>query len=52
MRLAKVAFRNIRRNRRRSLLSGTAIAVATMAITCKPGRGGGKGKRRTRRSAG
>jgi putative ABC transport system permease protein len=33
MKLAKVAFKNIRRNRRRSLLSGTAIAVATMAIT-------------------
>jgi putative ABC transport system permease protein len=33
MKLAKIAFRNIRRNRRRSLLSGTAIAVATMAIT-------------------
>ena len=33
MKLASIAFRNIRRNRRRSLLSGTAIAVATMAIT-------------------
>ena len=33
MKLAKIAFKNIRRNRRRSLLSGTAIAVATMAIT-------------------
>ena len=33
MKLARIAFRNIRRNRRRSLLSGTAIAVATMAIT-------------------
>jgi len=33
MKLAKIAFRNIRRNRRRSLLSGTAIAVATLAIT-------------------
>jgi len=33
MKLAKIAFRNIRRNRRRSLLSGTAIVVATMAIT-------------------
>jgi len=33
MKLARIAFRNIRRNRRRSLLSGTAIAVAAMAIT-------------------
>ena len=33
MKLAKIAFRNIRRNHRRSLLSGTAIAVAAMAIT-------------------
>jgi putative ABC transport system permease protein len=33
MKLARIALRNIRRNRRRSLLSGTAIAVATMAIT-------------------
>jgi putative ABC transport system permease protein len=33
MNLARIAFRNIRRNRRRSLLSGTAIVVATMAIT-------------------
>ena len=33
MKLARIAFRNIRRNRRRSLLSGTAIVVATMAIT-------------------
>jgi putative ABC transport system permease protein len=33
MKLATVAFRNIRRNRRRSLLSGTAIVVATMAVT-------------------
>jgi putative ABC transport system permease protein len=33
MKLGRIAFRNIRRNRRRSLLSGTAIAIATMAIT-------------------
>jgi putative ABC transport system permease protein len=33
MNLARIAFRNIRRNRRRSLLSGAAIAIATMAIT-------------------
>jgi putative ABC transport system permease protein len=33
MKLVRIAFRNIRRNRRRSLLSGTAIAVAAMAIT-------------------
>ena len=33
MKLASIAFRNIRRNLRRSLLSGTAIAVAAMAIT-------------------
>jgi putative ABC transport system permease protein len=33
MKLGRIAFRNIRRNRRRSLLSGTAIVVATMAIT-------------------
>jgi len=33
MKLGKIAFRNIRRNRRRSLLSGTAIIVATMFIT-------------------
>jgi len=32
MNLAVVAFRNISRNRRRSILSGTAIAVATMSI--------------------
>lgn len=32
MNLALVAFRNISRNRRRSILSGTAIAVATMSI--------------------
>jgi putative ABC transport system permease protein len=33
MKLAVLAFRNIRRNRRRSILSGSAIAVATLAIT-------------------
>jgi len=33
MNLARIAFRNIRRNKRRSLLSGTAVAIATMAIT-------------------
>jgi putative ABC transport system permease protein len=32
MKLAGIAFRNIRRNRRRSLLSGSAIAVAAMFI--------------------
>ena len=33
MKLGALAFRNIRRNRRRSILSGSAIAVATMTIT-------------------
>jgi putative ABC transport system permease protein len=33
VRLAAIALRNVRRNRRRSLLSMTAIAVAAMAIT-------------------
>jgi putative ABC transport system permease protein len=33
MKLARIAFRNIRRNRRRSLLSGTAIMIATLFIT-------------------
>jgi putative ABC transport system permease protein len=33
MKLGRIAFRNIRRNKRRSLLSGTAIVVATMFIT-------------------
>ncbi|MDC7220607.1 MAG: ABC transporter permease [Spirochaetales bacterium] len=32
MKLAKIAYRNILRNRRRSILSGSAIAVATMSI--------------------
>lgn len=32
MKLAQIAYRNISRNRRRSILSGTAIAVATMSI--------------------
>jgi putative ABC transport system permease protein len=32
MKLAKIAFRNIMRNRRRSILSGSAIMVATMSI--------------------
>ena len=32
MKLAAIAFRNIARNRRRSILSGTAIALATFAI--------------------
>jgi putative ABC transport system permease protein len=34
MNLAVIAFRNIRRNRRRSLLSGTAIALSTLVIAC------------------
>jgi len=33
MKLAALAFRNIRRNRRRSVLSGSAIALATLIIT-------------------
>ena len=33
MKLGRIAFRNIRRNRRRSLLSGTAIGIAAMFIT-------------------
>jgi len=33
VKLAVIAFRNIRRNRRRSVLSGSAIALATMFIT-------------------
>jgi putative ABC transport system permease protein len=33
MKLGKIAFRNIRRNKRRSLLSGTAILIATMFVT-------------------
>ena len=32
MKLSHIAFRNIMRNRRRSILSGSAIAVATMSI--------------------
>lgn len=32
MKLSKLAFRNIKRNKRRSILSGSAIAVATMMI--------------------
>lgn len=32
MKLTKLAFKNIFRNRRRSILSGSAIAVATMSI--------------------
>ncbi len=32
MKLSRIAFRNIMRNRRRSILSGSAIAVATMSI--------------------
>jgi putative ABC transport system permease protein len=32
MKLSRIAFRNILRNRRRSILSGSAIAVATMSI--------------------
>lgn len=32
MKLARIAFRNIARNRRRSILSGSAISVATMSI--------------------
>jgi len=32
MKLSKIAFRNIKRNKRRSILSGSAIAVATMMI--------------------
>jgi len=34
MNLAAIAFRNIRRNSRRSLLSGTAIALSTLIIAC------------------
>lgn len=34
MNLAAIAFRNIRRNPRRSLLSGTAIALSTLIIAC------------------
>jgi len=33
MKLGSLAFRNIRRNLRRSILSGSAIAVATLTIT-------------------
>jgi putative ABC transport system permease protein len=33
MKLAALAFRNIRRNRRRSVLSGSAIGLATLIIT-------------------
>jgi putative ABC transport system permease protein len=33
MKLAAIAFRNIRRNLRRSILSGSAIAVATLGIS-------------------
>ncbi|MBN2535952.1 MAG: FtsX-like permease family protein [Spirochaetales bacterium] len=33
MKLYKIAFRNISRNKRRSILSGTAIAIAAMIIT-------------------
>ena len=32
MKISKLAFRNIKRNKRRSILSGSAIAVATMMI--------------------
>lgn len=32
MKISKIAFRNIKRNKRRSILSGSAIAVATMVI--------------------
>jgi putative ABC transport system permease protein len=32
MKVSKIAFRNIKRNKRRSILSGSAIAVATMMI--------------------
>jgi putative ABC transport system permease protein len=32
MKLSKVALRNIKRNKRRSILSGSAIAIATMMI--------------------
>jgi len=32
MKVSKIAFRNIKRNKRRSILSGSAIAVATMVI--------------------
>lgn len=32
MKVSKIAFRNIKRNKRRSILSGSAIAVATMII--------------------
>ncbi|RKX92122.1 MAG: ABC transporter permease, partial [Spirochaetes bacterium] len=32
MKLSKIALRNIRRNTKRSILSATAITVATMAI--------------------
>jgi putative ABC transport system permease protein len=34
MNLAAIALRNIRRNRRRSLLSGTAIALSALIIAC------------------
>ncbi|MBN2439712.1 MAG: ABC transporter permease [Spirochaetales bacterium] len=33
MKLYRIAFRNVLRNKRRSLLSGTAIAIAAMIIT-------------------
>jgi putative ABC transport system permease protein len=33
MKLAAIAFRNLQRNRRRSILSGSAIALATMLIS-------------------
>ena len=32
MKISKIAFRNIKRNKRRSILSGSAIAIATMVI--------------------
>ncbi len=32
MKISKIAFRNIKRNKRRSILSGSAIAAATMVI--------------------
>ncbi len=32
MQLSRIAFRNIKRNKRRSILSGSAIAIATMMI--------------------
>ena len=34
MKLWRIALRNVARNKRRSLLSGTAIAVATLRWCC------------------